>query len=332
MQQFLSGGTDAGDIKGFEPGRLRFMFPMTHIPYKTFSSFLREHFGERVQKITLDAGLTCPHRGTDKKGGCIYCNALGSGTGAIAKGIRLREQIEAQIALQANRYKAKSFIAYFQSYSNTYAPVSELKRIYDSVLPYHDIKGISIGTRPDCVDNEILDLIGSYSDKRMVWIEYGLQSSNDETLRLINRGHNSMAFSNASIMAHEHGLRVCTHVILGLPGEVIADWLKTARFVANLPVTDIKIHLMYVIRDTPLEKMFDAGIYTPLTLEDYAEGVAEFIACLPPDMVIQRITGDPHADELVAPLWALEKKRVIDEIHKRMNSLGLYQGKNYSGR
>ncbi len=305
---------------------------MTDIPYKTFSSFLRGHFGERVQKITLDAGLTCPHRGSDKKGGCIYCNALGSGTGAIAKGIGLKEQIETQMALQANRYKAKSFIAYFQSYSNTFAAVRELKRIYDSVLPYPEIVGISIGTRPDCVDSEILDLIGSYSDKRMVWVEYGLQSSNDETLRLINRGHDSRAFSNASIMAHEHGFRVCAHVILGLPGEGIDDWLKTARFVANLPVTDIKIHLMYVVRNTPLEKMFDAGFYTPLTLEDYAGGVAEFISCLPPDIIIQRITGDPHPDELVAPLWALDKKKVLDEIHKIMNSQGLYQGKNYSGR
>jgi len=304
---------------------------MTHILYKTFSSFLREHFGERVQKITLDAGLTCPHRNADKKGGCIYCNALGSGTGAIAKGLRLREQIETQMAFQTKRYNAKSFIAYFQSYSNTYAPLNELKRIYDSVLPYPHIKGISIGTRPDCIDSEILDLIGSYSDTRMVWVEYGLQSSNDKTLRLINRGHDSLAFSKASIMTHEHGLRVCAHVILGLPGEGIADWLETARFVADLPVTDIKIHLMYVIRDTPLEKMLDAGIYTPLTLEDYAEGVAEFLASLPPDIIIQRITGDPHPDELVAPLWALDKKKVLDEIHKRMNSQGVYQGKNYSG-
>jgi radical SAM protein (TIGR01212 family) len=305
---------------------------MTDIPYKTFNSFLREHFGERVQKITLDAGLTCPHRNTDKKGGCIYCNALGSGTGAIAKGIGLREQIEAQMAFQSKRYKANAFIAYFQSYSNTYAPLDKLKRIYDSVLPYPEIAGISIGTRPDCINSEILDLIGSYSDKRMVWVEYGLQSSNDETLRLINRGHDSLAFSNASILAHEHGLRVCAHVILGLPGEGIDDWLKTARFVSDLPVTDIKIHLMYIVRDTHLERMFDAGTYTPLSLEDYARGVAGFIACLPPEMVIQRITGDPHPDELVAPLWALEKKMVLDEIHKTMNRTGLYQGKNYFGR
>jgi radical SAM protein (TIGR01212 family) len=302
-----------------------------YLPYRTFSSFLREHFGQRVQKITLDAGLSCPHRDADKNGGCIYCNALGSGTGAAAKGTGLKEQIETQIAFQSKRYKARSFIAYYQSYSNTYAPLDELKRIYDSVLPYPEIAGISIGTRPDCITDEILDLIGSYSDKRLVWIEYGLQSSNDETLRLINRGHDSRAFSKAATMAHEHGLRVCAHVILGLPGEGEADWLKTARFVANLPVTDIKIHLMYVVRDTPLEKMFKDGIYKPLLLEDYAQGVARFIACLPPEMVIQRITGDPHPDELIAPSWALEKKKVLDKIHETINKMGLFQGKNFLG-
>ena len=298
-------------------------------PYRQFSSFLREHFGKRVQKITLDAGLTCPHRDPGKNGGCIYCNALGSGTGALAKGIELREQIETQIASQSKRYKAKSFIAYFQSYTNTYAPIDELKRIYDSVLPYPEIVGISIGTRPDCVNGEILDLISSYSDKRLVWIEYGLQSSNDETLRLINRGHDSLSFSEAAIMAHDHGLRVCAHVILGLPGEGLDKWLNTGRFVSSLPVTDIKIHLMYVIKDTPLEQMYADGSYKPLSLKEYSEGVAQFIACLPPEMVVQRITGDPHPNELVAPLWALEKKKVLAEIHKTMNDLGLYQGKNY---
>ncbi len=303
---------------------------MNNLPYRTFSSFLREHFGQRVQKITLDAGLTCPHRDAKKNGGCIYCNASGSGTGAIAKGIGLKEQIETQIALLSKRYKAKSFIAYFQSYTNTYAPLEKLKRIYDCVLPYPEIVGISIGTRPDCITNEILDLIGSYSDKRMVWIEYGLQSSNDETLRLINRGHDSMAFSKAAAMANEHGLRVCAHVILGLPGEGEVDWLSTARFVADLPVTDIKIHLMYVIRNTLLEKMLEAGIYKPLLLEEYAEGVARFIACLPPEMIIQRITGDPHPDELIAPSWALQKKKVLDKIHGTINKMELFQGKNYT--
>ena len=298
-------------------------------PYRQFSSFLREHFGKRVQKITLDAGLTCPHRDPGKNGGCIYCNALGSGTGALAKGIKLREQIETQIASQSKRYKAKSFIAYFQSYTNTYAPIEELKRIYDSVLPYPEIVGISIGTRPDCVNGEIIDLISSYSDKRLVWIEYGLQSSNDETLRLINRGHDSLSFSEAAIMAHDHGLRVCAHVILGLPGEGLDQWLNTGRFVSSLPITDIKIHLLYVVKNTPLEQMFVDGSYKTLSLKEYSEGVAQFIACLPPEMFVQRITGDPHPNELVAPLWALEKKKVLAEIHKTMNDLGLYQGKNY---
>jgi uncharacterized protein len=298
-------------------------------PYLQFSTFLRERFGQRIQKLTLDAGLTCPHRDAGKNGGCIYCNALGSGTGDLAKGIGLREQIENQIASQSKRYKAKSFIAYFQSYTNTYAPLDELKRIYDSVLAYPEIVGLSIGTRPDCVNGEILDLISSYSGKRLIWIEYGLQSSNDETLRLINRGHDSKVFSKAAILAHERGLRVCAHVILGLPGEALGEWLETGRFISTLPVTDIKIHLMYVIRGTPLEHMFEDGSYKPLSLKEYAEGVAKFIAYLSPEMVIQRVTGDPHPNELIAPIWALEKKKVLAEIHGTMTDLGLYQGKDY---
>jgi radical SAM protein (TIGR01212 family) len=302
---------------------------MTSQQYRTFGSFLRDRFGQRVQKITLDAGLTCPHRNADKTGGCIYCNAQGSGTGAASKGNSLKEQIESQIESQSRRYKAKAFIAYFQSYTNTFAPIEELKRIYDSVLPYPEIVGISIGTRPDCVNPEILDLISSYSEKRLVWMEYGLQSSNDETLKWINRGHDAKAFSDAVKMTSERGLRTCAHIIIGLPGETQEDWLATARFVAWLPVTDIKIHLMYVVKNTPLETLYNNGDYKPLTLEEYAEGTARFIACLPPDMVIQRITGDPHPEELVVPLWSLEKKKVLSAVHDTMNQLGLYQGKNY---
>lgn len=305
---------------------------LKELPYRTFSSFLRENFGQRVQKITLDAGLTCPHRDNDKKGGCIYCNASGSGTGARDKGITLKEQIENQIAIQSRRYNAKAFIAYFQSYTNTYAPFDELKKIYDSILPYPEIVGLSIGTRPDCVNDEILSLISSYSAGRLIWMEYGLQSSNDETLKRINRGHDSLAFTNAATLTNKLGLRICAHVIIGLPGENIDNWLDTARFVASLPVTDIKIHLMYVVKNTPLEELYNIGSYKPLTLEEYTEGVVKFISLLPPQMVIQRITGDPHPEELVSPQWALDKKKVIFAINETFMKLDLCQGRNFANK
>lgn len=295
--------------------------------YRTFNAFLQERFGQRVRKITLDAGLSCPHRDKDKRGGCIYCNSQGSGTGAAARGMDLKAQIETQLAVQARRSKATAFIAYFQSFTNTYAPLEKLQTIYDAVLPYPEIVGMAIGTRPDCVDDNVLKLIASYTDKRLVWVEYGLQSANDATLARINRGHDVAAFIDAVERTAQYPLRICAHVIIGLPGESPADYIHTARTVAALPITDIKIHLLYVIKDTPLADMLSSGTYTPLTLEAYAQAVAQCIAHLPADMVIQRITGDPHRDELIAPLWALEKHRVIDAIQAVMRTEGLFQGR-----
>ena len=223
-------------------------------PYRTFNAFLHTRFKGRVQKLSLDAGLSCPHRDAEGRGGCIYCNAQGSGTGKAAKGVGLKDQIETQMSSAVKRYHARAFIAYFQSYSNTYAPLERLKEIYDTVLPYPEIVGLSIGTRPDCVDDEILKLIASYADRRLVWMEYGLQSANDDTLKRINRGHDRQCFQAAVERTARYPLRICAHAIIGLPGEGPQDYLATARFIAALPITDIKIHLMYVIRGTPPEE------------------------------------------------------------------------------
>lgn len=296
------------------------------VPYRTFNAYLKSQFGGRVQKLSLDAGLSCPHRDADGHGGCIYCNAQGSGTGNAAKGMGLKEQIDSQMSAAARRYNARAFIAYFQSFSNTYAPLSRLKEIYDTVLPYPEIVGLSIGTRPDCVDEDVLRLIAGYTDKRLVWMEYGLQSAKDETLKRINRGHDRQRFQEAVALTARFPMRICAHVIIGLPGEGPGDYLTTARCIAGLPVTDIKIHLMYVVRGTPLEALYTSGAYTPLELDDYATAVAGFLAHLPGDMVVQRITGDPHPHELVAPAWALEKRRVLNAVHGSMYARGLRQG------
>jgi radical SAM protein (TIGR01212 family) len=303
---------------------------MSRLPYRTLSSYLREKFGQRVQKITLDAGLSCPNRDENKKGGCIYCNSKGSGTGAFAKGTSLKKQIEEQMSYMSRRYKAKAFIAYFQSYSNTYADVDTLKHIYDEILPYPEIVGLAIGTRPDCIDKEKLDLINSYTRNHLVWVEYGLQSASDETLIRINRGHDVSSFIDAVDITAQYNIRICTHVIIGLPDEGMDQYIDSARLIAGLPVTDIKIHLLYVIKGTPLEKMFDKGLYSPPSMDAYAEAVANFIAYLPESMVIQRITGDPHGEELIAPSWAMEKTRVRSAILEKMEQLELHQGLLYS--
>ncbi len=304
---------------------------MRQPPYRTFSSFLRERFGQRVQKITLDAGLSCPHRDKENRGGCVYCNARGSGTGAFSRGIGLKEQIETQMNAMARRYKAKAFIAYFQSYSNTYADLPTLKAIYDTILPYPRIAGLAIGTRPDCIDEDKLALISSYASDRLVWMEYGLQSARDRTLELINRGHDVETFTRAVEFTSSFGLRICAHVIIGLPGEGMDDFLATARLVSNLPVTDVKIHMLYIAKGTGLEHLYREGRYAPMTMESYVQAAASFIAHLRDDIVVQRITGDPHEDELVAPDWALDKRQVLDAVHREMERNGLHQGSRCTG-
>lgn len=299
---------------------------MNRPPYRTLSSFLKERFGQNVRKITLDAGLSCPNRDGDKKGGCIYCNDKGSGTGAARLGLSLKEQIDARMSLMARRYKTRAFIAYFQSFSNTYADIETLKHIFDTILPYPGIVGLAVGTRPDCVDGERLCLMASYAEKRLVWMEYGLQSANDRTLELINRGHDARAFAEAAKAAHALGLRVCAHVIIGLPGEGFDDWLHTARFLSGLPVTDVKIHLLYIVKGTTLERMYEEGRYRPLTGDVYAGAVAAFIAHLRSDIVVQRITGDPHPEELIEPVWALDKAAVRAAVHREMELSNLRQG------
>ncbi|MFP4309328.1 MAG: TIGR01212 family radical SAM protein [Desulfococcaceae bacterium] len=297
--------------------------------YTAFSAWLRQRFGERVQKIMVDAGLNCPNRdGTLGTGGCIYCNARGSGTGAFDRGVSIRDQVIAGRDAVLRRYKARKYLVYFQSFSNTYAPVDRLRAIYDEAVNAVDgVAGLSIGTRPDCVDGPVLDLLAEYAAKRMVWVEYGLQSTRDATLRKINRGHDFACFRRAVRETRARGLRVCAHVILGLPGEGPTEMSATADALADLGVDGIKLHLLYVVRGTPLEQWYRSGDYRPMEPEAYAEAVCEFLERTPPDVVIQRLTGDPHPEELVAPEWALQKHAARKLIFAEMERRDVWQGK-----
>ena len=300
--------------------------------YRDFNTYLREIFGERVQKIPIDAGFGCPNRdGTISDRGCIYCDSRGSGTGAfIERGIPIREQIRTARQYLGERYKANKFIAYFQSFTNTYAPVEKLKEIYDQALCFDDIVGISIGTRPDCIDEEKLRLIASYKERYMVWIEYGLQSAHDDTLKKINRGHDVRCFEQAVHMTDRYGIKTCVHVILGLPGENRDMMLDTARYISSLPVHGVKIHLLYVVAGTPLSDMYKKGLFKCLDMEEYVELVVDFLELLRPDIVIQRLTGDPLKRELVAPAWAVEKERVLRMIRERLEQRDTWQGVSYT--
>ena len=299
--------------------------------YRDFNTYLRKKFGERVQRISLDAGLGCPNRdGTVSRGGCIFCDGRGSGTGALKENQRsISQQIEKAKEFIRKRYKARKFIAYFQSFSNTHAPVSHLRRLYDEALNHPDMVGLSIGTRPDCVGQEILEMISVYRKQYLVWMEYGLQSAHDQTLSAINRGHSVACFERAARMTHDFGLNVCAHVILGLPGENRSMMLETARFVATLPVSGIKIHSLYVIRGTVLAERYKNGEFCCLTRDEYADLVVDFLELLPPHVVIQRLTGDPGRSDLLAPDWTVYKMKNLKCIQDTLERRDTWQGRLY---
>ncbi|MBN2061640.1 MAG: TIGR01212 family radical SAM protein [Deltaproteobacteria bacterium] len=303
--------------------------------YRDYNSYLREIFGERVQKIAIDAGLGCPNRdGKISDRGCIFCDKRGSGTGAmVERGLSIDQQIKEGIEFAKKRYGARKFIAYFQSFTNTYGPVIKLRQLYDQALRYDGMVGLSIGTRPDCADESVLRLIGSYKDDYLVWVEFGLQSAHEPTLAAIGRGHNVACFERSVTKSHELGINTCAHVILGLPGETHEMMMETARYVSGLPLTGIKIHLLYVSKGTTIATMYKNGKVRCLQREEFVEAVVDFLEILPPDMVIQRLTGDPPLkSELLAPEYALDKAGNLKLIKKRLEERDTWQGKTFLKR
>ncbi len=292
------------------------------------NTYFRKRFGGRVHKIAVDAGFTCPNRdGSIGSRGCIYCNAKGSGTGNLAKGYSITQQLEGSKGPVIKRFKAKKFIAYFQSFTNTYAPLATLKRLYDEALAVPDVIGMAIGTRPDCVSSDVLNLLQSYAQKHLIWIEYGMQSCHDDTLARIRRGHTAETFEKAVAATTGRGIMISAHSILGLPGETREHMLATADYLARQPIDGIKLHLLYVIKGTSMEQLYRSGRYTCLERDAYIDLVCDVLERLPEQMVIQRLTGDPHKHELVAPLWALKKNETVALIRQRMADRDTWQGK-----
>ncbi|MBZ0258659.1 TIGR01212 family radical SAM protein, partial [bacterium] len=240
---------------------------MTEARYFPFSAYLKERFGERVHKVSIDAGFTCPNiDGLKAEGGCTYCNNEGFSYNTRRMIRPISEQIEGGVAFMGKRFKAKKFIAYFQAHTNTYAPVSQLKAVYDQILPYEELVALSVGTRPDCISNKVLDLLESYSDKREVWVEYGLQTTHNETLKRVNRKDTYERFLWAIEQAEGRDLKICVHVILGLPGESHEDMMLTAERLASVPYDSLKIHLLHVMKNTQLEDEYNRGLVKMFTL------------------------------------------------------------------
>lgn len=301
--------------------------------YNDLATYLRTLYGCRVQKITVDAGLSCPNRdGTVSSGGCIYCNTRGSGTGAHALGQSITEQLVQGKQALHRRYKAKKFLAYFQSYSNTYGPLDKLKLLYDEALAVDDIVGLSIGTRPDCVDQSVLALLQDYARNHLIWLEYGLQSAHDTTLARINRGHDFRCFKDAVRATADRGIKICAHIILGLPGETREDMLETAKAIAGLGIDGLKLHVLYVVKGTRLETLYRQGRFRCMAQREYIERVCDFLELIPGRMIIQRLTGDPHPEELVAPHWSRKKSETLAKIRETLEKRDSWQGKMLEDR
>jgi len=299
--------------------------------YYTWDYYLKHTFGGKVSKLALNGGFTCPNiDGTKGRGGCIYCSSSGSGDFSAPKELSVTRQIEGMKFLSSSKWQTDKYIAYFQAHTNTYAPVSVLRSLYDEALSADGIVGLSVSTRPDCINEEIADLLASYNERTHLTVELGLQSIWDETARLINRCHTYEDLLTAFALLKERNIRVCIHIIDGLPGEDHEMMMGTAREISRLHPDIIKIHLLHVLKNTRLASMYEQGAFEAMTLEDYVSTVCDQLEILPSDMIIERLTGDGAKADLIAPLWSLKKFVVLNEIDKELLKRKTYQGRLFS--
>lgn len=290
--------------------------------YYSLNQYLRDTFGQKVYKVSLDAGFTCPNRdGTLDTRGCIFCSGAGSGDFAANRKLSVTEQIEAGKKNVEKKHPKGKYIAYFQAFTNTYAPVSVLREKYEEAMNHPDIVALSIATRPDCLLDEVLCLLRELNQRKPVWVELGLQTMHDRTSKYIRRGYALPVYEEAVRRLKEAGIVVITHVILGLPGESTEDMKQTVSYVGNLGVDGIKLQLLHVIKGTDLAKEYEAGLFETMDFETYVHLVAECIALLPKNVVIHRMTGDGDKRTLLAPLWSADKKRVLNAIQREVAQL-----------
>ncbi|MBP3401820.1 MAG: TIGR01212 family radical SAM protein [Clostridia bacterium] len=299
--------------------------------YNNLSGYFRAKYGARLGKICIDGGFSCPNRdGTCGEGGCIYCGERGAGEHIDATA-SIREQVEAALN-EAD--EGDLFVAYFQNFTNTYAPVEVLKERYDSALIDERIRVLAIGTRPDCIDENVAELIASYKDRCDVWVELGLQTANDKTAEVINRGYKREVFEKAVEILERYEIPVVTHLIVGLPGESLADVKETVEYLSRFKPFGIKIHSIYVMQGTRLADMYEKGEYTPPSMTEYVDAAVYILTHLHPATVVHRLTGDCPRDMLIAPEWNKSKHEIISAIVTKMQMQGLSQGCEYkkSGR
>ena len=296
-------------------------------PYYSLSAFLQEHFHQRMYKVSLDGGMTCPNRdGTLGSRGCIFCSAGGSGDFAGSRRLSISDQIDQQIQSLSQKRPAGKYIAYFQAYTNTYAPTDYLERIFREAISHPQVEILSIGTRPDCLGEDVLDLLSDLNQRKPVWVELGLQTIHETTARYIRRGYPLSCFEEAVSALTKRGLDVIVHTILGLPGEGPEDTLATMAYLNRLPIQGIKLQLLHVLLGTDLAADYEKGLFSVLERDAYIDLVISCLQHLRPDLVIHRVTGDGPASLLIAPRWSCAKRSVLNALHREMARRRARQG------
>lgn len=296
-------------------------------PYYNLNYFLRNKFGEKVFKISLDAGFSCPNRdGTISSGGCIFCSERGSGDFAGDRSYSIGGQFEDIKFMMNKKWKSGKYIAYFQAYTNTYAPCSVLREKYNEALSQEGVVGLAIATRPDCLGEDVLNLIEEFSKKTYVWVELGLQTVSDKTAKIINRGYNLEIFEEAVNKLRQRNIDVVVHTIFGLPYENREDMLDTVKYISQMDIQGVKFHLLHLLHDTPLVELYKQGKLKFMEKDAYVDIICTAITMLPQNIVVHRITGDAPRNLLIGPMWSLKKWEVLNSINGRMAEQGLYQG------
>ena len=291
----------------------------------TVNEYCKKQFGEKLYKISLNGGMSCPNRdGKLDVRGCIFCSAGGSGDFAPDRSIPLDEQIEDAQRRVSSKYKGTHYIAYFQAYTNTYAPVEKLRALFMPVIKREDIAVLSIATRPDCLSDEVLDLLRELNDIKPVWVELGLQTIHEKTADYIRRGYSLPVYDKAIRDLEAIGIHTITHLILGLPGETKEDMLQSVRYVSDCGSQGIKLQLLHVLKGTDLASDYEKGLFRTLLFDEYIDLLADCVRLLPKDMIVHRLTGDGPKNLLIAPMWSADKKRVMNAIHQRLKKEGLY--------
>ncbi len=298
--------------------------------YYSLDYYLKQTFGEKVYRLSLNGGMTCPNRdGLLDDKGCIFCSTGGSGDFSASPSLSVTEQIAQAKLLVQSKTKCRKFIAYFQAYTNTYAPTDYLRRIFTEAIEHPDIVALSIATRCDCLPEDVIALLRELNQKKPVWVELGLQTIHEETLSFIRSGFTLEQYHRAVHALAENEIPCITHLILGLPGETREQMLSSVTHVASLPVSGIKLQLLHVLKNTDLGTLYEKSPFPLFSLEEYCNLIADCIALLPPEMVIHRLTGDGPKSLLLAPLWSADKKRVMNTIQKVLRERDIYQGMNH---